>query len=92
LPRHFLSAPNPDFRKAEAFEFVDVALQQDRAEVGASNAGIPRSVIVARGADAGLSENDLEVAVAVGLVTEHLIELNGTIALGPHGLNAVEGP
>jgi len=59
VPRNFFSGPNPDYRNPKAFEFVYTQLRENQREVGAANAGVARSVLVASGVATGLLERDL---------------------------------
>lgn len=64
---------SPDFRNAEAFEFVRREIIALAAEVGESAARLHRDVLVERGAARGLKRRDLDVAITV-LAAAHIFE------------------
>lgn len=68
----FLDQSEPDYRSPAAFEFVRVFFRNLALEVGEARAQADRNVIVAHGVAEGLKEHDLEVALTMLLVTQHL--------------------
>jgi hypothetical protein len=84
VPGDFNFFCEPDYRNPAAFDFVDLHLRDNQAEVGKHNSGVPRSVLVNHGVVKGLKENDVEIAVTMGLIVGHLVERGGLICLAPN--------
>ncbi len=74
---------NPDYRNVAAFDFVCRQLQALARSEGAQHAQLDRSVVVARAVASGLPEHDVEVAVTVLVMTEHMAEQKGVLRLAP---------
>jgi hypothetical protein len=68
----FLDHIEPDYRSPNAFEFVRLYFRNLATEVGKDKARADRSVIVAHGVAQGIQEHDLEVAITMLIMTEHL--------------------
>jgi hypothetical protein len=69
----------PDYRNPRAFDFVQTTLQAIVRTDGSARAQIDRSVLVARAVDTGLPPRDVEVAVTIMLLDEHLTEKDGVL-------------
>jgi hypothetical protein len=75
----FLFRLEPEYRSPEAFEFVRVYFRNLAAEMGEAKAQADRGAIVAAGVAKGIKEHDLDVALTMLLVTQHLtVAANGT--------------
>ncbi len=80
----FLFPEEPDFRKVEAFDFVAAQLQDLARKQGLQGARIERSVLVARAVHQKLREMEVEAAITIMLLDEHLVsDANGTLSFAP---------
>lgn len=84
VPSDFNFAPSLDFRSVRAFDYVDVYLRNLARSVGKAEAKVLRAVLVSTGVVEGLPENDVEIAITLGLLTEHLAEKGGLIQFAPN--------
>jgi hypothetical protein len=78
---HFEQAP--EYRNVTAFEFVNTYLREMVRSEGRAAARVSRSVLVANGAGQGIAEIDLEVAVTMYLINDHLVEKDGQLSFAP---------
>lgn len=69
---HF--AEEPEFRNVAAFEFVCSQLKDIVRAQGKEHGTLDRQVVVARAVAKGLAELDVEAAIAIMLIDEHLVE------------------
>ena len=82
----FWPKEEPDYRNLRAFDFVFSEFNQALRELGAGGAKLERSVLVQRAVDSGLSRNDVEVAITMLIMAEHLVkDRDGLIRL-KHGM------
>lgn len=79
LSADFNHATEPEFRDAEAFEFVRLELRTLAAEVGEAAARLSRDALVERAAARGLARGAVEVAITVTVMDEILEEVDGVI-------------
>jgi hypothetical protein len=90
IPRDFNFRPDPDFRNPMAFDFVDLRLRENLAEAGVRGAGLTRETLGAHAAIAGIPERDVQVAITMGLLVEHLLEKpGGLIGFGQGGADHI---
>ena len=69
----------PEYRNAEAFDFVFAQLSEAARAVGANAAAIDQSVIVERAVVAGISRRDIEVATTLLGLTNQIIIQDGRL-------------
>ena len=73
MPGHLIYMEDPELRNPEAFDFVVSQLNEMAREVGAGNASLNREIIVARAATKSIPRHDVEVAVALMLLSQQLV-------------------
>jgi hypothetical protein len=76
---HLTSREDPELRKPEAFDFVALQLIELAREVGAANASLGRDIILARAVAGSIQRHDVEVAIALMLLSEQLVEDMGVL-------------
>ena len=76
-----LPARPPDFRNVEAFDFVFSTLKAIARKEGTANARIDRSVLLARAIAAQLPALDVEVAITIFKLVDHINESGGVLQL-----------
>lgn len=69
----------PDYRNPKAFDFVFAEMHEAARVYGAQSARLERTVIVERGNTAGLSRNDVQVAVTMMVLNGILVEQEGIL-------------
>lgn len=69
----------PDYRNPKAFDFVFAEMHEPARVYGAQGARLERTVIVERGNAAGLSRNDVQIAVTMMVLNGILVEQEGIL-------------
>jgi hypothetical protein len=76
---YFIFAEEPELRNVAAFDFVVVQLNDLAREVGVAKAKLDRSIMVDRAAAATITRHDVEVAIALMILSGQLVESNGIL-------------
>jgi hypothetical protein len=74
---------DPDYRNPRAFDFVSKELISAVRSVGARNAHMDREVLVAKAVASGVLERDVEAAITIMVLDDHLLEKNGVVSFVP---------
>ena len=74
---------NPDYRNLGAFDFVDARLKASVRTLGARNAQLERNLIVERAVAQNIPRNDVEAAITIWVLSEHLVEKDGLLRFTP---------
>ena len=69
----------PDYRNFAAFDFVYSELRAAVKAEGAQKARLEQSVLVERAIARGIPRNDVEVAITMSVMAEHLVEKDGLL-------------
>jgi hypothetical protein len=73
----FILQYDPEYRNLEAFEFVHTQLLDLVRSQGKAQAVIERAVLLERARQSGLRAHDVEVAITLMLLDQHLVEVDG---------------
>lgn len=76
---HFHFVQDPDFRNIDAFDFVCSELRAIVRAEGTARAAIARDVLVERAAARALPSLDVEAAITILLLRDHLVEKDGAL-------------
>jgi hypothetical protein len=74
---------DPEYRNFSAFDFVFSELRASVRVEGAQKARIERSVLVERAIAGGIPRNDVEVAITMSVMAQHLVEKDGLLRFAP---------
>ncbi|MGO9836817.1 MAG: hypothetical protein ACLP1X_21700, partial [Polyangiaceae bacterium] len=69
----------PEYRNVDAFDFVSATLKSIARTETAARAQIDRAVLVAQAVSRGIPERDVEAAIAIMVIDEHLVETDGVL-------------
>jgi hypothetical protein len=75
LCAYLIHGEEPDLRNPTAFDFVIAQLNELTREVGTHKASIVRNILVDRAAHAGISRQDIEVAITLMVLSGQLAEV-----------------
>jgi len=79
----------PDLRNHAAFDAVVHELNELVRDVGAANARLDRVILVDRAAARSIARHDVEVAIAVLVLSGQLVEKDGTVRFASGGVRPV---
>ena len=74
---------DPEYRNVAAFDFVGSELGALVRSLGVRKARIERSALIARALAKGLPERDVEAAITIMILGEHLVEEAGVVRFAP---------
>ncbi len=69
----------PDYRNVDAFDFVTATLKAIARTETDARARIDRAVLVAQALSKGIRERDIEAAVTIMVIDQHLLEKDGVL-------------
>ncbi len=79
----FMGTEEPDYRDRYAFHRVFEVMRRTVREKGIANAAMTRPDLVREASDSDAKEIDTQIAIAILLINEILIEKDGLIRFGP---------
>lgn len=74
---------DPDYRNLAAFDFVDAELKASVRMLGANNAQLERDLIVERAVVQNIPRHDVEAAITLWVLSDHLVEKGGLLRFRP---------